>query len=32
MSFVGYDYIKQRGMLPEASGDGAVPNEMFDSQ
>ncbi|KAI0273050.1 hypothetical protein BGY98DRAFT_999687 [Russula aff. rugulosa BPL654] len=30
MSFVGYDYIKQRGMLPEA--DGAVANEMFDSQ
>jgi hypothetical protein len=30
MSFVGYDYMKQRGMLPEA--DGAVPNEMFDGQ
>jgi len=30
MSFVGYDYIKQRGMLPEA--DEVVPNEMFDGQ
>lgn len=28
MSFVGYDYIKQRGMLPEADG----ANEMFDGQ
>jgi len=27
MSFVGYDYMKQRGMLPEP--DGAVPDEMF---
>jgi len=30
MSFVGYDYIKQRGMLLETNGE--VPNEMFDGQ
>ena len=31
MSFVGYDYIRQRGMLPEADGAGAE-HEMFDGQ
>ena len=30
MSFVGYDYMRQRGRLSEA--DGTVPNEMFDDQ
>lgn len=30
MSFVGYDYMKQRGMLPDANG--AVQDEMFDDQ
>ncbi|KAI0001180.1 hypothetical protein BJV77DRAFT_1063694 [Russula vinacea] len=30
MSFVGYDYLKQRGMPPDV--DGAVQNEMFDDQ
>lgn len=28
MSFVGYDYVKQRGMPPEANG--TVPNGMSD--
>jgi hypothetical protein len=27
MSFVGYDYMKQRGILLEA--DGEVPNDVF---
>ena len=30
MSFVGYDYMRQRAVLPEANGD--VLSEMFDSQ
>jgi hypothetical protein len=30
MSFVGYDYLKQRGMPPDV--DGAVQNEMFGDQ